>query len=250
MIKINKSLLYTTALEIVFTIIVILLLVSIRQKAISYLYDVQSLSSEINTIQEQLGKQNLSTYDQNNIKTTLSTVDQTLNKGLILLKVVLPISLLLLSLIFYYFLWRIAVKTKLKKFLIAAIIPLIICGIILYLLLNYLSYYFGYLEEANVIYVIGAIILGIIVYYFSLFFLVNENNVRENKTLAIKSIKKMSLPVLITILTRGLYFILVFIIFFLSYVKAPIIFYAIGLSGIILLLNLERNWMIKKIRTE
>ena len=94
---INKKILLTTVLEVLFTVILVLLLVFVRYKSINYLSEVNSLSENVKFLQNDLSSKNLTTYEQAGIQSTLDKMDSLLNKGLILIKFVLPISLLILS---------------------------------------------------------------------------------------------------------------------------------------------------------
>src|SRR3989338_2540069 len=124
MLNINKkNLLTTTALEIVFTILFILLLVLVRYKSLDYLHSIQDLSGDIEGLKQQLETQNLGSYDKEQVQSTLTKMNSLLNKGLILIKVVLPLSLIILSLIFYFLIWRIVSGVSIIRFLYAAIIP-------------------------------------------------------------------------------------------------------------------------------
>lgn len=243
----NKKLLFSISLEILFTIALVFLLVFIREKAIRYLYDVQDLSGDINDIQTKLGEQNLTSYNQQEIQSTLDKVNSSLDKGIFLIKYILPISLILLSLVFYFFIWFVINKLNPLRFLYASIIPLILLILSVYLLFSYISYIFYYTDQSSLLLLIVSFLLLIVSYYYSLIILSNKEGFRKNLKLGFRNLKKLILPYLLNLLINLAYFILVFIVFFLTYVKEGYILPSIFLLIIIVLIGLERTYLIKRI---
>src|SRR3989344_4803213 len=216
MIKLNSrnKFIITTILEVLFTIILILLLISIRQKTISYLYDIQSSSEDISQLEQTLGTQNLTTYEVDNAEQTLDRVESILNKALLLIKVILPLSLLALSLIFYYLIWKITSNTSIKRFLLASVIPLIILLLFLYFTLNYIAFRFYYIADNSLIYLIISAVLLTCTYYISIFLLANNKPLKQNILLAKKNTLKLILPFILILLTNAIYLVLAFTVFF------------------------------------
>ena len=249
-LKQNKNkLILTVTLEVIFTILLILLLVYVRQKSIAYLYDIQNKYSDITTLGEELSTKNLSTYDQAKVDSTLTNIDSKLEKGINLVRVILPLSLILLSLVFYFLIWRVISKVKIKRFLSYSILPIIFLLSSIYFTLDYIAFNYGFTESSSLIYLITSIILLTVTYYMSLFQLSNNKTIKENIRSAKEKINKVILPFIITLLTNILYIIGIFIIFFLSYVKADIIIPSILLLVIIILMNLERLYLVNKINS-
>ncbi len=158
----SKKLLKTTILEIIFTIILILLLIFIRQKALDYSYNIQSFTENINSIQQELQTQNLTSYDKEQLQSTLSDFDSLINKALILIQVILPASILILSLVFYFLIWKITTNISIKNFLKYSIVPLILLLFVLYFSLNYIAYKYYFIEESSLLYLIISSIILII----------------------------------------------------------------------------------------
>ncbi len=246
-LKLTKHKVITTIiLEVLFTIILILLLVSIRDKALGYLHDVQGFAGEISGLEQDLQTQNLTTYDQQQIRLTLDKIDSTLNKGLILIWFILPLSLILLSLIFYYFIWKILSNISIKRFL-PSIIPLILLLVTIYFTLNYIAYKFYFVEESPLPQLIIFALLTIIVYYFVLFLLSNNKSFSENLRFAKKNLNKLILPFILNIITNIIYLVTIFIVFFLTYAKASILIPSIFLLVIIMIINIQRIYLVNKI---
>ncbi len=245
----KKKLILTITLEIIFAILLIILLVVVKQRAISYLNEIQDQYGDLNSLQEELSTQNLSNYDQQKVTSTLTDIDSKLEKGITLIRYILPISLILLSLIFYFLIWRITSKVKVKRFILSSILPLILLLMSVYFTLNYIAFYFNFSEDSQIIYLIVSIILLIITYYFSLFMLSNNKSLKENLKLAKKSILRLLLPFTITILTNLLFLVGIFILFFLSYIQEQLIVPGLIVLILIILMNLERNYLVNKINS-
>ena len=249
MIKLNSKnkFIITSILEVLFTIILILLLISIRQKTISYLYDIQSSSEDISQLEQTLGTQNLTTYDVDNAGQTLDRVESILNKALLLIKVVLPLSLFIISLVFYYLIWKTTSNTSIKRFLLASIIPLITLLFFLYFTLNYIAFRFYYIDNNPLIYLIISAVLLICTYFISLFLLSNNKSFKQNIFLAKKNISKVMFHFILILLINAIYLVLAFTVFFLTYVKTSVILPSIALFVIILIINLQRRHFVNKI---
>ena len=248
MIKSNKKKFITTTLiEILFTIILIFLLVSIRQRALGYLHNVQSLSEDISGLEQDLLKENLTSYDKQNVQTTLGKMESDLDKGLFLIRYILPISLMALSLIFYAIIWFIVSKTKIFRFLLSAAIAVILLLTASYFTLSYIAYSFDYIADSPLILLIISLVLLNVSYYLFLFLASNNKSVSYNLKLGVKSLKKIILPFVLNLFTNIIYFVLVFILFFLTYVKESIIIPAIILFFVIVIINLQRINLVNKI---
>ncbi len=235
----SKKLITTTVLEILFAIILIILLVSIRTKSLNYFYEVQSYTEEVSNIEDSLAAQNLTTYDQERVSSTIKDFNSVLNKMLILLLVILPLSVFLLSLIFYFIIWRIISNISIKRFLGYIIIPLILFLLTIYFALNYLAYYYGYIGSSSLIQLVFSLIFLILTYYISLFGLSNKKSLKKNLILPFKT--KKTIPYYILMLILNIIFvILVFYVFFLTFVQAPIIIPSIILLISIIISNIIR----------
>ncbi len=245
--KISNKFLITLGIEILFTMFLVLLLISVRQKSINYLYDIQDYSEELNTIQQDLETQNLTSYNQENITVTLDTVNKILDKALFLLKILLPISLILLSLIFYYLIWRFTSNISIKNYLIYSTVPLLLFFTFCYYLLNYIAYRYYFIEESPLIKLIIAAILLIITYYFALFGLVRQKSLKDTFNSAINNIKPILTPFIFNLITNAIYLVLVFILFFLLFVDGPIIVPSIALLMLLIFISLQRRNLVKNI---
>ncbi|MBS3168537.1 hypothetical protein J4216_05395 [Candidatus Woesearchaeota archaeon] len=236
-----------TIVEIIFTILLILLLVFSRQKSIEYLQEIQFLSQDIALIEQDLQTQNVSTYDQEKVANTINNLDSKIQKGLIFLKVILPISIILLSLIFYFIIWKINTNISIKRFLQASIIPIFLTLAAAFFTLNYISYSFYFVEENPIVYLIISIILLIITYYISLFLLIKKTTFKKTLKLAVKNIPKITVSYIIMLIANLIYFMLIFILFFMTYAEADILIPSIAIFILIIILNFQRIHLTNKI---
>lgn len=242
----NKKLISTTILEVIFTIALIFLLVLIRQQVLNNIQEIQSYSAEISYISEDIQNPNLTAEQTLQIDTTLDEFDRILNKSLILLQVVLPVSIFILSFVFYYLIWYTLTRISLKRFLMYSSIPLILLLITVFFALNYIAYYYFFIDENPLPQLIISALLLITTYYLALFNLSNKKPFKHNLKLALKNVHKFILPYLLILITNIAYIVLVFYLFFLTFVKAPIIIPSILLLLTIIIINLQRMHFIKK----
>lgn len=245
--KINKKLIFTTIIEVLFTIVLIILLIYVRHKAVNYVDQVQAISQDIGTLQQDLQTQNLTSYDKSQVQSTITNMNSLLDKGLFLVKVVLPISLLLLSLIFYFLIWRISSKVSILRFIYSAIIPLVSFLVLVYFILNYIAYYFGFVDNPGLLWLIVSFVVLILTYYVSLFLLIINKPFMKTLVIAKKSIKKVILHFVINLLTNAFYFILLFWLFFLTYAGGSIILASILLFGLLIIINIQRVNLVNRL---
>ena len=85
MIKNKKNILYTIILEVVFTVLLIIFLVLVRQQALGYVAEIQSYAGDLDLISQQATQDDLSSEQRYNIDQTAGSLDKILNKSLILL---------------------------------------------------------------------------------------------------------------------------------------------------------------------
>src|SRR3989344_6752734 len=126
MIKNKKNILYTIILEVVFTVLLIIFLVLVRQQALGYVAEIQSYAGDLDLISQQATQDDLSSEQKYNIDQTAGSLDKILNKSLILLELILPLTIFILSVVFFYFIWRFANKISFKRFLAYSVIPIIL----------------------------------------------------------------------------------------------------------------------------
>ena len=245
--KNTKKLVLNIIIEVIFTFILVLLLVFVREKSIGYLYDVQTISYQVSSLEKDLATENLTSYDKQEVQNTINNMDSLLTKGMILIKVVLPISLFLLSFLFYFIIWKTTSGVKFLRFFYSTIIPLISFLFFCYFVLNYIAYRFYFSSESSLIWFVVSLIFLIISYYISLFFLSNKKSFMDSLIIAKNRIKDVLIYFLLNLVTSLIYFVLVFWIFFLTYVDAPIIWPSVLLLMIIFLINLQRMHLFNKI---
>ena len=243
----KKKTLLTTILELTFTILIILSLVYIRHQSINYLEEIQSNSAAITEIEQTLMNQNLTDSDKQEIDSQLTTLEKTLDKAIILLQIILPIALFILSLFFFYPIWYLISKISVKRFLAYALIPLILLLTTIFFSLNYIAYRYFFIDENPIGYLVISAVLLFITYYTAIFGLSIKAPFKKVIKKTIKCSPKIILQYLGIIITNIAYIVFIFYIFFLTYVEAPIIIPSIMLFFIILLINIQRVYLVKKI---
>lgn len=244
----HKKIIITTVLEILFTVALVLVLVLLRQQAINYLTEVQDLSLDISGLENDLSTQNLTSYDKEYIQITIDKMNSLLDRGLLLIKFIMPLSIILLSLVFYFLIWRFISKVNPIRFIYSVIIPLILTLVVyFYLVLNYIGYLFGELEKPSLLLLILSVIVLIILYYLTLFLLSSKKSLKQVFRLSFSNLKKISILFGLNLILNFVYFTLVFIIFFLTYAGSSIILVSILLLLVIIIINIIRFNLFKRI---
>ncbi len=244
----HKKLVLTLFLEIVFTIIVIYLLFYSRDKTRSYLLEVQEFSKDIPKIQEELGKQSLTTYDSNNIQSKLDDVEKVLDKAIILNQVIIPLVLLLLSVIFYSLIWKLSSSIEIKYFIIYSLLPLLLLFFAIIQFLNYLSFLYLEIGNNNIVLLSFSVFILIVVYYFNLVLLSKQNlGFVKALNLAINNFRKIIFPYISMLLSSLILLFLILIIFVMSFAGNSIIIPSIILFFLLIFTTFQRLWFIKKI---
>jgi len=76
--KNTKKLVLNIIIEVIFTFILVLLLVFVREKSIGYLYDVQTISYQVSSLEKDLATENLTSYDKQQVQNTINNMDSLL----------------------------------------------------------------------------------------------------------------------------------------------------------------------------
>ena len=238
----KKKLVLTTLLEVIFTALLIILLVFIREGSLNYLNEIQSYSQDLGLTQDMLS-QNLTSYNKDQLALTINNFDAVLDKALLLLKIILPISIFILAFIFYFIIWKITTNVSLKRFAQYSIIPLISLLSTIFFLLNYIAYKSFLIEESPALQLTISGVLLIITYNIFLFGVSNKKSFLENLKLCNKNFFRFVLMLVV----NTVYLLLVFYIFFLTFAGAPIIKITIILLTIIVIINFQRENMVRRI---
>lgn len=237
----------TIFLEILFTVLLVLLLVFVREKAIGYLYEVQGLGGNIGVLEKDLATQNLTSYDRAQLQSSLDNMNSILDKGLFLINFVLPISLVFISLLFYFFIWKLTSRVSLKRFIFSSILPIVFILTTSYFILSYIAYRYYFISESPLLMLVISIILLVISYYFGLFLLSCNKPAKTCFRIAMSKFNNFILPFIFVLIVNIIYFVLVFFLFFLTYVGASIIWPSILIFIIIIVINIQRIYLFNKI---
>ena len=211
------------------------------------MYDIQSYSEDINSLGETLATQNLTSYNQEEAGSIVKDFDSILNKALFLLQFVLPMSIILLSLIFYFVIWKLINNISLMKFFLYSISLLIMLLLTIYFTLSQIAYNYAFIEESPIAWLLISLFFLIIFYYFYLICLSTGKPLKECCKIGIKKLRYLSLFYILNIITNALYVLLIFVLFFLSFVGASIIIPSVSLLVVIIVINIQRQHLVKKI---
>ncbi len=243
--KIKKTYFYAAALEIFFTILLILFLVFVRQQTLDYVAEIQSYTGDLDLISQQIAQDDLSPEQRYNIDQAVSSFDKILNKTLVILQLILPLTLFILSIIFFYFIWRFTNKISFRRFLAYATIPIILLLASVFFALNYIAYIYSFVDENPMIYLIISLVFLIVTYYAALFGLSNKNSLKLNLKILFRKFLKVFPFYILILITNLVYLVLVFYVFFLTFAKASIVLESLILLVIIIIINLQRQHIVK-----
>ncbi len=241
----SKKLPVMIVLEIIFAILLIAFLILVRQQALGYVSEIQSYAGDIDLISQQATQNDLSPEQRYSIDQTVSSFDKILNKSLILLQLILPLTIFIMSIIFFYFIWHFINKITFKRFLTYSIIPIILLLASVFFTINYIAYVYFFVDENPMPYLIVSSLLLIITYYISLFGLSNKNNLKSNLKISLKKFTKVFPFYIIIFITNALYLVFVFYVFFLTFAKASILIQSLILLAVIIIINIQRVHLVK-----
>jgi len=239
---VKNKLLYSIILTIIFTLLIITSLVIIRQKTANYLLEIQSYSNEIDKIKYDLSQGLIPEKDISNASSTINEVSSIIDKALNLNKIILPLILIVLILLYQLIYWKINSKTNLIKIFLSSIIPLTLLALLILSIINYADYKLFLQGENNLTTIIILIILLILTSYLSLIFKIY--NKLDFKVL--RNLKNI-LNYLIYLILNSIYIVLIAAIFVLSYIEYSIIIPAISLLILIFLNEWHMKYFISKL---
>ncbi|MEK6948181.1 MAG: hypothetical protein AABX19_02965 [Nanoarchaeota archaeon] len=244
----TKNFFITLSLEILFTILIISLLFYSRDKTRGYISSIQEFSPEISKLQEELGKSNLTSYDQSEVKDKLDDIEKTLDDAVLLNKYIVPISIILLSLVFYFFIWKFTNGISVKNFFLSAIVPLFLLFVTIISFLNYLAFIYLGLDSDNFYFLVSFIILLIISYYISLVSLSYKNNgFVDSVKFSFYNFKHFILQFILILISNIVLLSLILVIFVLSYAGYSIIIPSVILLVLLIIINIQRFYFVKKV---
>lgn len=243
----NKKFFLAFIIELVFVIILISLLFYARDKTRNYLLEIQEFTPELSQLQENLGKESLTSYDKEAVQDRLDSVEKTLDKAILLNQVIIPVILIIISLIFYSFVWKLSSRVSIRNFLIYSIIPLLLFFFSIAQFLNYLAYVYLQLGSNNIILLVVSVVFLLIAYYFSLVLLSKNEKFKQSINFAVKNFKKLISPYILMLLTNFIFLFLILLIFVLSFAGYSIVIPSVLLLVLLIGINFQRRYFINKI---
>lgn len=218
-------------MDLVLAVVIILVLFFVRDTTKAYLVELRAFSPQLVALQQNLAANNISTYDYAGVAGQIDRVDALLTRGLLLMKVLLPIVIFVCTFVVSFMIWRFLVKITFWRFL-AYSLPLY-AGLFVGL-----RFFFGFLsfillgEGAFNGVALGLLLILLMVYgYVYVISLVQQKTVKENASIALKQVKRFAGWYLVFVLSLLFNIALIVLLFILSWVQVSIIIPAVLLIG-------------------
>ena len=245
---ISKKKIKIFLLDLLFTILLISLLVGIRIESKKYFEQVQSFSPEVTKVQELVNTKEASEKDLEQADQTLNTIDNILSKSLWLNSIFFPLGIFLLWILLEGLVWNSLTGIKFKMFVLYSLLPTLLFFSFTLYFLQYLSLALYNDTTASLFLLLGlAAFLGAVI-YFTLISFVRSESLKNNFNIAKKNLKRLILPLLFLLFSLIVYLFLIILIFIFSYVQVSFILPGILLFFVIVLLNYQREYYIKKVK--
>jgi len=243
----KSKLIYSILLAIILAILVILTLTAARSRTADYLSEISSYSEEIDSIKYNLENDIIPENDLIEAESTISYVSSVADKALALNKIILPIMLILIIIIYESLYWKLNKNTKLIIIIPVTIMNTLILAALILSIISYADYKLFYSGKNSLYLIILLSVLLIITSYFSLIILSRNNTIRQNMNFAIANLKRFILQYLLSFLISIVYVILIGVIFVLSYINYSIIWPSIILVVIISIKEMQKYRLINSI---
>ncbi len=247
----NKKFFYSLILDIIFTILIISSLVISRNITRDYLMQIGDYSGDIEKIKESLGNTNLEDSQIEESTKKIEYVNSIANKALILNQVILPLVILALFFLFQISYWKINSNISLKFIATYSILMIGLLAIFLLSLLNYLEYFFFFTgnKYSLVLAIISLVLVYLVGYIFFILFTRREHKLRSSLIFSLKNVRKLVLQYSFFSLASFVYFVLIALIFVIIFVNYSLIIPGIALFMIILVINIQKYFIVKKIHS-
>ncbi len=247
--RFQHKLVYSILLDIVFTFLIILVLVVNRNMTANYLIEIEDYSTDIQQIKESLGDTYLQDLDIQAANEKINYVEGITKKALMLNYVIFPLVVLILFLLFQVIYWKINTNGKVIFSLLFGLASILLLFILILSLLDYVDYlYFNAGNSLSLIILIIALMSILIINYFSYTF-TRKESFKKNISFGLKELKNLILQYFGISLTNLIYLFLIGVIFVLTYIEYSIVLPSILLFLIIILINIQKYYFIKKINT-
>src|SRR3989344_5625264 len=203
-------------LDSVLVSLITVLLVLTREIMKYYLDKIQTYIPQINELSTTLSTQNLTSYNPEQVESTLNLVNTYIQRIEILQYLILPLTIILLWILLQGLVWKLINKTSFKRF---AIVSIPFLASLLFLVISYETF---------------------------IFYTINKP-FKKTIEFSLKNLKKLILRFSLILLTSFLLLITIALIYIFTYVKINIITTSIIAVILILILNIQRLNLIQKI---
>ncbi len=248
MIKFLKQNYKTFLLDILLVSLITTLLVLVREIMKYYMDKIQTYIPQINELSTTLSTQNLTSYNPEQVESTLNLVNTYIQRIEILQYIILPLTIILLWILLQGLVWKLINKTSFKRF---AVVSIPFLASLFFLIINLINMQamILYGDQASIpLFIISMILFLIISYETFIFYAINKP-FKTTLQFSIKNLKKLILRFLLLLLISFLLLITISLIYIFTYVKINIIIPSIIAVMLILILNIQRLNLMQKIHS-
>jgi len=226
--------------------LITVLLVLTREIMKYYLDKIQTYIPQINELSTTLSTQNLTSYNPEQVESTLNLVNTYIQRIEILQYLILPLTIILLWILLQGLVWKLINKTSFKRFAIVSI-PFLASLFFLVINLINMQAMILYGDQTSISLFIISLILFLIISYETFIFYTINKPFKKTIEFSLKNLKKLILRFSLILLTSFLLLITIALIYIFTYVKINIITTSIIAVILILILNIQRLNLIQKI---
>ena len=249
--------------------LITVLLVLTREIMKYYLDKIQTYIPQINELSTTLSTQNLTSYNPEQVESTLNLVNTYIQRIEILQYLILPLTIILLWILLQGLVWKLINKTSFKRF---AIVSIPFLASLFFLVINLINIQARILygDEGSILLFVISLILFLIITYETFIYCTINKPFKKTKLqfsiknlklafiytinqqsilhFSIKNLKKLALRFSLLLFISFLLLITIALIYISTYVKINIIIPSIIAIILIFILNIQRINLIERIK--
>src|SRR3989344_3288885 len=209
-------------LDVSLVSLVTALLVLVREIMKYYMEKIQIYIPQINELSATLSTQNLTSYNPEQVESTLNLVNAYIQRIEILQYIILPLTIIILWILLQGLVWKLINKTSFKRFAIVSI-PFLASLFLLVINLINIQARILYGDEGSILLFTISLILFLIISYETFIFYAINKPFKAILQFSIKNLKKLALRFSLLLFTSFLLLITIALIYVFSFVKINII---------------------------
>src|SRR3989344_8398191 len=227
--------------------LITVLLVLTREIMKYYLDKIQTYIPQINELSTTLSTQNLTSYNPEQVESTLNLVNTYIQRIEILQYLILPLTIILLWILIQGLVWKLINKTSFKRF---AIVSIPFLASLFFLVINLINIQARILygDEGSILLFVISLILFLIITYETFIYCTINKPFKAILQFSIKNLKKLALRFSLLLFISFLLLITIALIYIFTYVKINIIIPSIIAIILIFILNIQRINLIERIK--